>query len=106
MGNAIKTSHEADVVTDDNIIRVLLPVYYNDEPMTPEEVSCVQFSWTAILEGSARKYLEISKEKDCPYKTCKEYFTVLFFDRMSNLQPVSQSIYFSFRRLGTYLSLI
>lgn len=78
-----------------DIVRILMPVYYVADPITPEELDLVKLSWRLILEQTAPNYVEnVYSGKPFPYESCAHWFHTLFYKRLFDTHPVRHSCFF------------
>ena len=94
-------------VAEKEIVSHLFPVFYTEEPFTPEESDVAQGSWQLIMEDKAPQYLAIvsnpEKAAEFPHSSCKEWFSHEFYERLFDVHPYARPMFKDPKSQGNFL---
>ena len=94
-------------VAEKEIVSHLFPVFYTEEPFTPEESDVAQGSWQLIMEDRAPQYLAIvsnpEKAAEFPHASCKEWFSHEFYERLFDVHPYARPMFKDPKSQGNFL---
>lgn len=89
--------------TEEEIVRLMMPVYYNDDPITPEEHDLAHSSWKLILNNTSPEYLAKRKDPNFTFPTCIMYFYNSFYARLFDIHPLAKDLFKDMRSQGKFL---
>lgn len=90
--------------TEEMIVRLMMPVYYNDEPITPEEHEAAHNSWKLILNNTSPEFLHAKRnDPNFQYPTCIMYFYNSFYNRLFDIHPLARDLFKDMRSQGKFL---
>ena len=69
--------------TDDIlVVKIMMPLYYTTDVLTPYELEIAENSWNQIIENTSPAYTLAKNEgKLDEFKNCQEWFQVSFYER-------------------------
>lgn len=110
-GSSTNTSNKYNNInglakTETEIVRLMMPVYYNDEPIVEEELEAAQNSWRLILSNTSPEYLQARKTDihfADRFPTCIMYFYNSFYDRLFDMHPLARGLFKDMRSQGRFL---
>jgi len=77
----------------EEIVKLVLPVYYTEETITPRDQQLVIGSWNMIVNDTAPEYLEEKKSANFRYENCVSYFCHLFYEQLFRIHPESKPLF-------------
>lgn len=77
----------------EEIVKLVLPVYYTEEAITPRDQQLIHSSWNMVTGDSAPEYLEERKRPNFPHETCLSYFCYLFYSRLFQIHPEAKPLF-------------
>ena len=82
----------------------MLPVYYNNTKLTPNEVELAKKSWEYISSDKAPVYLQKLENNSFTknYSTCVDWFIDIFYERLFDIHPVSSHYFYFIMRMKYY----
>lgn len=89
-----------------DIVKLMMPVYYNDSPCTREERDAASAVWQMILSNSAPAFLEQRKASQEFYRrftTSIMYFSHCFYARLFNIHPMARDLFKDMKSQGKFL---
>lgn len=89
--------------TEEEIVRLMMPVYYNEEPIVQEELDIAHNSWKQILNNTSPEFLLKRKDKSFTFPTCIMYFYSSFYDRLFDIHPLAKNLFRDMRSQGKFL---
>ncbi len=89
--------------TEEEIVRLMMPVYYNEEPIVQEELDIAHNSWKLILNNTSPEFLVKRKDPSFTYPTCIMYFYSSFYDRLFDIHPLAKNLFRDMRSQGKFL---
>lgn len=88
------------------IIRLMMPVYYTEEPITPDEHYIAEQSWQKIVNNSAPEYVSHCQESQQfreKYATSIRFFSDCFYGRLFDVHPLSRPLFRDLTSQGKFL---
>lgn len=86
--------HNASVpLSLDHIIKVMLPVYYDDSPITDEEYHLALNSWDLILQDKISSFQTLKEDPKFIYSNSKMYFCDLYYKRLFDIHPLAKDLF-------------
>lgn len=87
----------------EEIILLMLPVYYNDSPLTLEERELAARSWSMVLNGNSENFLKLSKDPKFPHQNCIIFFYNSFYSRLFDVHPLAKDLFKDMNSQGKFL---
>lgn len=87
----------------EELVKIMLPVYFVDEEMTDQEIKLVDDNWSAILYDSTLVYKEKRQDPTFTYNSAATYFFALFYNRLFDVHPVSRDLFKNMEGQGQFL---
>jgi hemoglobin-like flavoprotein len=88
------------------IVKLMMPVYYNDSKILSDEQAAAAFTWQMILTNTAPEFLEkrkTSQEFRMKFSTSIMYFSHVFFERLFNIHPLAKDLFKDMKSQGKFL---
>jgi hypothetical protein len=79
--------------TDTAVCKLMLPVYYIEEPLTRTELELAKNSWKLIDENLARSYVQLKTQEGCEFSTCSDWFCEVYFGRLFDVHPLARTMF-------------
>ncbi len=89
--------------TEGEIVRLMMPVYYNEEPITQDELEAAHNSWKMILNNASPEFLIRRKDRSFTFPTCIMYFYSSFYERLFDIHPLAKNLFRDMRSQGKFL---
>lgn len=89
-----------------SIVRLMMPVYYSVDPISPEEYEAAHKCWSMIMANTAPGFLLLRKgsvEFGRKYTTSIMYFSECFYARLFDVHPMARSMFRDMKSQGTFL---
>lgn len=74
------------------IVALMMPVFYIEEPITKEEIGLAKQSWGTITDDSAPGFVALKGTPDCP-PSCIIYFFDSFYNRLFDIHPMCRPMF-------------
>jgi hemoglobin-like flavoprotein len=74
-------------------VKLVLPLYFTDEPITEGDLEIARATWTLVMEDKSPAFLAVKDTADCKETTCLEWFFTVFYDRLFDVHPVCRSLF-------------
>lgn len=111
MGGAPSRAQEAtnDKIlqrSPNEVVRLMMPVYYTLEPISSQEHASAAETWQLILSNKAPNYIAQRKLKDDffdKYPTSMRYFSDCFYCRLFDVHPSSRNLFKDVVKQGKFL---
>lgn len=81
--------------SDEEIVSLIMPLYYSKTPITPTELNAAVASWKMIMNDRSAHFKAL-KEAGGPtyeHQNCMELFSVTFYNRMFDVHPGAKSLF-------------
>lgn len=89
----------------DPFVTLIMPVYYNKELVTTEELTAVVDSWKMIVGNECAHFNKLKTSGDIKFENCLELFFHTFYHRMWDVHPVSKTLFHgSINRQGAFVA--
>jgi hypothetical protein len=89
---------------EQEIVKLMMPVYYNDEKVTLEEKEAAASSWQAILDNTAPEFLRQQKaDPNFPHPSSMVYFYNSFYARLFDIHPLAKDLFRDVKSQGKFL---
>lgn len=104
-GNSSKIITEAPSLgkTEEEIVRLMMPVYYNPDPLTDEEMTLASDTWKMILSNTSENFIERKQDERFPHPTCIMWFYSSFYERLFDVHPVARALFRDVTSQGKFL---
>ena len=115
MGASNSTSNHKPIVktgpavmkdTSKDIVKLMMPVYYNDSRITKDELAAAGATWQMILSNTAPSFLE-QRKRDAEFRnkftTSIMYFSHCFYARLFNIHPMARDLFKDMKSQGKFL---
>jgi hypothetical protein len=80
--------------SEQEIVRLMMPVYYNHEPINADERASAFRVWNLVLDDKAPEYLRLKAEnKDFAYNSSVTFFYDSFYTRLFDIHPMSRQLF-------------
>lgn len=80
----------------DELLQMMMPVYYIDKVMEDTTLALAKKSWNTIQTDTARHFNKMRREKPEleKYENCISYFNDIFFVRLFDVHPMAQVLFY------------
>jgi hypothetical protein len=79
---------------EQQIVNLMMPVYFNMEELTDEELALAASCWNLILNDKSEYFTNVlRKKKDFKHTSCIAYFYDIFYLRLFDVHPMSKSLF-------------
>lgn len=85
------------------VCQLMLPVYYDDSPITNVEMELASNTWKLILTNTSPEFMAKRKDPTFPYPTCIMYFYNSFYERLFDIHPMSRALFKDMSSQGKFL---
>ena len=90
--------------SDEEIVLLMMPVYYCAESVSKEEHKLAADSWQLILSNSSPGYLELKKtDPSTKYNSAIMMFYNSFYSRLFDIHPLAQDLFRDAKSQGKFL---
>ena len=89
-----------------DIVRLMMPVYYNDAMINKDEHAAASSVWNMILTNTAPEYLQNRRadaEFGRKFNTSIMYFSHNFYERLFNIHPLARDLFKDMKSQGKFL---
>eukprot|EP00981_Chlorochromonas_danica_P007781 scaffold1882_cov163-Ochromonas_danica.AAC.12 len=87
-----QASHELQK-SEKDIVKLMMPVYYNPDPITREERGLAFKIWNLVLDNQAPEYLRLKGLPDFHYNSSVTFFYDSFYTRLFDIHPMSRQLF-------------
>ena len=87
---AMRAVHSKKTLSE--VVAVMMPVYYTEEPVTPKDIALATANWEMILDDSSPAYIDI-QNRGSELSTCIMFFYETFYGRLFDVHPVCNLLY-------------
>lgn len=88
---------------EEDIVKLMFPVYYAEGEITESEHALATKSWEMLLNDTAPQFLLKKKNPDFVYVNCIMYFYSLFYSRLFDVHPVAKGLFKDVESQGKFL---
>lgn len=108
MGGSQSAAIKAQGVVDSkkDIVKLMMPVYYNDTMINKDEHASAASVWNMILTNTAPLYLQNRKTDQAfsrQFNTSIMYFSHNFYARLFNIHPLARDLFKDMKSQGKFL---
>ena len=90
--------------TQNEIVHLMMPLYYNKKLLTPHERELAVKSWNLIVTDTAPGFLAKKGKKNFLYHSSVTFFYDTFYSRLFDIHPMCKQLFKSgMRSQGTFL---
>lgn len=89
--------------TQDEIVRLMLPIYYTSETLTDRELDLAKKAWAVIMNNTAPEFVRLRKDPNFPHQTCMKYFYHNFYHRLFDIHPLARELFKDVNQQGHFL---
>ncbi len=75
----------------EDLTSVVLPSFYDGEPMSHDEIEGANSSWKSILDDTAAGYLAVKNTPGFKHNSAMLYFFESFYERLFDIYPNARS---------------
>lgn len=79
--------------SEEEVIRLMMPVYYNSTSIDAAERKLAQDSWNLILDDKSPLFKERKGKPDFPYQSCVTFFYDTFYTRLFDIHPTCRHMF-------------
>lgn len=104
-GRSVSRSHATSLQRNETeVVKLMMPVYYNDEKTTLEELEAATASWKAILNNVAPEFLRMKKTDPAfLHPSSIVYFYNSFYARLFDIHPLAKDLFRDVKSQGKFL---
>jgi hemoglobin-like flavoprotein len=77
----------------DELLQMMMPVYYIDKPMDSEMLSMAKKTWESVAKDTGRHFKQLKKDPAFKYEKCLDYFNEIFFVRLFDVHPMAKVLF-------------
>jgi hypothetical protein len=81
----------------EEVVSMMMPVYFTDEPISEEDVELAKLKWGMILDDTCEHFLKNKGQPGYDTPTCIMLFYDSFYNRLFDIHPVSKTYRFHLR---------
>lgn len=86
-----------------DIVNLMMPVYYNPEPITDAELALAVDTWNAILTNTSTAFTERLKDTTFTHATGIKYFYHTFYERLFDVHPSAKEMFKDVNSQGKFV---
>ena len=76
------------------IVKMMMPVYYDESNLSEEEFEAACTSWNLILENKAKRFIQQKKrDENFPHTTSFSFFHHVFYSRLHDVHPIGKEVF-------------
>lgn len=104
-GRSMSRSHATSLHRNEqDIVKLMMPVYYNDEKVGADEKESATNVWKAILNNNAPEFLRQKKiDPKFPHASAIVYFYNSFYARLFDIHPLAKDLFRDVKSQGKFL---
>lgn len=107
MGGTGSTADQSSAAlgkNDEEIVLLMMPVFYNAEVLSKEEHKLATECWQAVLNNSAPGFLQKKKsDPNFKFPTAILYFYDCFYSRLFDIHPLARDLFKDAKSQGKFL---
>lgn len=88
------------------VVRLMMPVYYTTERISPAEYEAAASIWQMILNNTAPEFVKLKQENPAiaaKFQTSILYFCDCFYNRLFDVHPMARSLFKDMKSQGKFL---
>jgi hemoglobin-like flavoprotein len=94
MGSATSiVGHHSTHVSLSMAVKLVLPLYFTDEPVTEEDLEIARQTWTLVQEDQTPAFLAAKEDPEFKEQSCLEWFFTVFYQRLFSVHPVCRALF-------------
>eukprot|EP01039_Chlorochromonas_danica_P000214 gene214-229_t len=102
--NTIDETHsEKEEPPGNNVVPLMMPVYYDDQPISNEEMELASNTWKLILTNTSPEFMARRRDPRFQYPTCIMYFYNSFYQRLFDIHPMARDLFKDMSSQGKFL---
>ena len=86
-----RTSWQWSRSTDTAVCKLMLPVYYINEPLNRFDFESAKTSWEIMDKNSAVPYNQL--KEDHGFQSCLDWFCHIYFERLFDVHPLARKMF-------------
>lgn len=94
MGNG-STIFQSESAMIEDVLKVMRPLYYNDDPLTQEDVKIAKECWSYVVSGKMEAMEELKKTSCFGYLEGVDIFKEIFLIRLFDVHPGARALFTS-----------
>jgi hypothetical protein len=79
--------------SENEIVRLMYPVFYTPENISPEERKRALEIWQLVLDDKTPEFLDNKGKPDFPYTSCVTFFYDSFYTRLFDIHPMCRQLF-------------
>lgn len=94
MGGALSTAKMKQLkASQEQVIKLLMPVYYTEENLSKEEQQLAKECWACVISDKTPEFLSREGKSGFPYNSCAVFFYDSFYTRLFDIHPASRRLF-------------
>lgn len=85
--------HHASHISLPMAVKLVMPLYFTDEPVTEADLEVARTAWTYVMEDKSPAYLAAKADPDFKEGSCLEWFFTVFYERLFDVHPVCRALF-------------
>lgn len=103
-GGASKPEEKAGLEkSEHDIVQLMMPVYYNNSPISNEEMEAANSTWKLILTNTSPEFMAKRRDPNFQYPTCIMFFYNSFYERLFDIHPMAKELFKDMSSQGKFL---
>eukprot|EP01039_Chlorochromonas_danica_P000648 gene648-703_t len=87
----------------EDMVNLVLPLYYTTELLTPVEYDLVHSLWEMVLNNTAPEFVQMRKDPSFHYSTCIAFFYDTYYHRLFDVHPLCRDLFTDVAKQGKFL---
>lgn len=87
----------------EDMVNLVLPLYYTTELLTPVEYDLVHSLWEMVLNNTAPEFVQMRKDPCFHYSTCIAFFYDTYYNRLFDVHPLCRDLFNDVAKQGKFL---
>lgn len=90
---------------EEEIVRFVMPLFYTQEPLKPEEMDAAVKAWKMIVNNQCQHFFQMkAQHPEIEFKLVSEYFFDVLYNRMFDVNPSCRGLFHrSINKQGSFL---
>jgi hypothetical protein len=89
--------------SEEEVVKLMMPVYYNELLITDEEYALAHACWGLILNDTSPEFLERRRSTSFTHQTCIMFFYNVFYARLFDIHPLAKDLFKDVQSQGKFL---
>eukprot|EP01039_Chlorochromonas_danica_P002896 gene2896-3161_t len=81
------------LATEEEIVALLMPLYYTTEPLTAEEREAAVYVWKLIVKNQCQHFNTYKTMHPERFKTVADFLHITFYERLFEIHPSCRSLF-------------